>query len=372
MSWQDLDKDVSSQLYKLWNRLTSGSYFPMAVRQVEIPKSSGGVRKLGIPTIVDRIAQEVVRTYLERIVEPHFHPSSFGYRKGKCQHDAIQQATSKALSNDWVIDLDIKGFFDNINHALMIKALSHYCKDKWVLLYVQRWLQAGVIQHDGSYTDSLMGTPQGGVISPLLSNIFLHVVFDKWMEKEHPEKPFERYADDILVHCKTEKQALFVLKMIQQRMSKCQLTLHPVKTKIVNLRGTSEKKYPRSVDFLGFTLRPLWSKTSKGNMVMVSSFISTKSKKRVLEKFKSFSIHKSRKSIEEIATKLRPVIQGVINYYCKFWSTHTHHMWYQLNVRLVKWVKWEKGLYTKAAIKWLKTKYNEKPGLFPHWKLVHP
>lgn len=372
MSWQDLDNDLSAQLYKLWNRLTSGSYFPMAVRQVEIPKSSGGVRKLGIPTLIDRIAQEVVRTHLERLVEPHFHSSSFGYRKGKSQHDALQQATSKALSNDWVIDLDIKGFFDNIDHKLMMQSVAHYCKDNWVLLYVKRWLQAGIIQQDGTYINSLTGTPQGGVISPLLSNIFLHVVFDKWMEKHHPEKPFERYADDILVHCKTEKQALFVLAMIQQRMSKCKLTLHPTKTKIVNLRSTSEKKYPRSVDFLGFSLRPLWSKTSKGNRLMVSSFISTKSKQRVLQKFKSFAIHKRRKPIEEIATKLRPVIQGVINYYCKFWSYHTHSLWYQLNNRLVKWVKWEKGCNIKAAIKWLKTKYKEKPGLFPHWKLVHP
>lgn len=155
-------------------------------------------------------------------------------------------------------------------------------------------------------------------------------------------------------------------------MSACKLTLHPTKTKIVNLRGTSENKYARCVDFLGFSLRPIWSKTKKGNMLMVSSFISTRSKQRVMQKFKSFAIHKCRKSIEEIALKLRPVIQGVINYYCKFWTSHTHTLWYQLNMRLLKWVKWEKGLYKQAAIKWLKTKYKEKPGLFPHWKLVHP
>lgn len=216
------------------------------------------------------------------------------------------------------------------------------------------------------------GTPQGGVVSPLLANIFLHVVFDKWMQNNHPEKPFERYADDIVVHCKTEKQALFVLKMIQQRMTACKLTLHLVKTKIINLRGKSEKKYPRSFDFLGFTIRPLWSKTSKGNKLMVSSFMSTKSKARVLEKFKGFHIHKWRKPIEEIALKLKPVIQGVMNYYCKFWTEHTHYVWYRLNARLVKWVRWEKGLHAKAAIKWLKQKYKATPHLFPHWQLVHP
>jgi RNA-directed DNA polymerase len=373
MSWADLDEDLDAQLYKLWNRMTSGTYFPMPVREVEIKKDAGaGVRKLGIPTILDRIAQNVVKTHLERIVEPHFHESSYGYRPGKSCHQAVEKAWQNVRTNDWVIDLDIKGFFDNIDHELLLKAVTHYCADKWVLLYVKRWLEAGIVQQDGIYYDRVSGTPQGGVVSPTLSNIFLHVVFDKWMEKNHPEKPFERYADDIVVHCKTERQALFVLKMIQQRMTECKLSLHPVKTKIINLRGKSEKKYPRSFDFLGFTIRPLWRKTSKGNKLMVSSFMSTKSKTSVLAKFKSFHIHKWRKPIEEIADKLKPVIQGVINYYCKFWTTHTHYVWYQLNARLLKWVKWEKNLYKTAAVKWLKLKYKEKPRLFPHWQLVHP
>jgi len=372
MRWEDLDKYLNSYLYKLWNRLTSGSYFPMAVREVEIKKDAGaGVRKLGIPTILDRIAQEVAKTHLERIVEPQFHENSYGYRPGKNCHQAVERASQKVMNHDWVIDLDIKGFFDNIDQEFLMKAVMHYCKDKWVLLYLKRWLKAGIIQKDGMYLERVSGTPQGGVVSPLLANIFLHVVFDKWMEKNHPGKPFERYADDIVVHCKSEKQALYVLKMIQQRMTNCKLTLHPVKTKIINLRGTSEKKYPRSFDFLGFTIRPLWSKINKGKL-MVSNFMSTKSKTRVLEKFKSFHIHKWRKPIEEIAQKLKPVIQGVMNYYCKFWTRHTHQVWYQLNQRLLKWVRWEKGLYEKAAIRWLKQKYKATPRLFPHWQLVHP
>jgi RNA-directed DNA polymerase len=373
MSWADLDENLDALLYKLWNRMTSGTYFPMPVREVEIKKDAGaGVRKLGIPTILDRIAQAVVKTHLERIVEPHFHESSYGYRPGKSCHQAVDKAFQNARTNEWVIDLDIKGFFDNMDHELLLKAVTHYCDDKWVLLYVKRWLEAGIVQQDGMYRDRVSGSPQGGVVSPLLSNIFLHVVLDKWMEKNYPEKPFERYADDIVVHCKTERQALFVLKMIQQRMTACKLTLHPVKTKIINLRGKSEKKYPRSFDFLGFTIRPLWRNSSKGNKLMVSSFMSTKSKTSVLAKFKSFHIHKWRKPIEEIADKLKPVIQGVINYYCKFWTTHTRYVWHQLNLRLLKWVKWEKNLYKKAAVKWLKLKYNEKPRLFPHWQLVHP
>lgn len=373
MSWADLDKDQDAQLYKLWNRLTSGSYFPPPVKEVEIKKEAGnGVRKLGIPTILDRIAQCVIKTHLEQIVEPHFHESSYGYRPGKSCHQAVEKALQNVMINDWAIDLDIKGFFDNLDHELLLKAVTHYCDEKWVLLYVTRWLKAGIVQQDGMYLDSETGTPQGGVISPLLANIFLHVVFDKWMDIHHPEKPFERYADDIVVHCKTEKQALFVLKMIQQRMTDCKLTLHPVKTKIINLRGKTEKKYPRSFDFLGFTLRPLWAKTSKGLKLMVSGFMSTKSKTRVWAKFKSFHIHKWRQPIELIALKLKPVVQGVINYYCRFWTAHTHQVWYQLNQRLLKWVQWEKGLYKMAAIKWLQLKYKEQPRLFPHWQLVHP
>lgn len=238
MSWDYLDKNAKTLLYKLWNRLTSGSYFPMPVRQVEIAKSDGGVRTLGIPTLLDRIAQQVVKHHLELQVEPLFHNSSFGYRPKRSCHDAVARAERNSFNHDFVIDLDIKGFFDNIDHELMMKAVRHYCKDRWVLLYVERWLKAGVISKEGKELRAEVGTPQGGVISPLLANIFLHVAFDKWMEKAHPEKPFERYADDIVVHCKTEKQAKYVLAMITQRLKACKLTLHSVKTKIVNLRGS--------------------------------------------------------------------------------------------------------------------------------------
>lgn len=372
MSWADLDKVRNEQLYKLWNRLTSGSYQPMPVREVEISKSSGGIRKLGIPTILDRIAQQVVKSHLERIAEPHFHENSYGYRPKKSCHDAVEKAIQNVQTYDWVIDLDIKGFFDNIDHELLLKSVTHYCTDKWVLLYVRRWLKAGSVQQDGMYIDRTTGTPQGGVVSPLLANIFLHVVFDGWMKKYHPDKPFERYADDIVVHCKTEKQSLYVLKMIQQRMKECKLTLHPVKTKVINLRGITEKKYPRSFDFLGFTIRPIYRKMDTGNKLMVSGFMSTKSKASALAKFKSFNIHKWRKPIEAIATTLRPVIQGIINYYCKFWTAHTRFVWTQLNARLFKWVRWEKGLNIREAMSWLKRKFKEKPGLFPHWQLVNP
>ena len=372
MNWERLDKNLSTHLYKLWNRLTSGSYYPMPVKEVTIKKKQGGERKLGIPTLLDRIAQQVVKTHLERITEPQFHNSSYGYRPRRNCHQAIAQTLRNTYTHDFAIDLDIKSFFDTIDHQLLMKAVRFYCKDQWVILYVKRWLASGIVQQDGNYIDRLTGTPQGGVISPLLANIFMHVSFDKWMEKHHPEKPFERYADDVVVHCKTEKQAKFVLNKIRQRLENCKLSLHPDKTKIVNLRGKAEKRYPKSFDFLGFTIRPNWCRINERMLLVPSIFICTKSKSSVLEKFKQLQIHKRRKPIEVIARELRPVIQGVMNYYCKFSKGHMRYIWNQLNERLLKWVKWEKGLYKMASIKWLQKKYEEHPALFPHWKLVHP
>lgn len=372
MEWEHLEKNLSPHLYKLWNRLTSGSYFPMPVKEVTILKNAGGERKLGIPTLLDRIAQEVVKSHLAPIVEPHFHKSSFGYRPSRSCHQAIEQANRNSFNHDFVIDLDIKSFFDSIDHEKLMKAIKYYCKDKWVLLYVERWIKADIVKQDGEHIDSLTGTPQGGVISPLLANIFMHLCFDKWMEKHHPEKPFERYADDVVVHCKTEKQAQFVLKQISTRLNNCNLTVHPDKTKIVNLRGRSEKKYPRSFDFLGFTIKPNWCAINGKEMLIPSIFMSKKSKSRVLEKFKAMHIHKKRKPIEIIAKELNPIIRGVINYYCRFSIGATRIIWNQLNARLIKWVKWEKGLYKMASVKWLKRKYKEQPNLFAHWKLVNP
>jgi RNA-directed DNA polymerase len=372
MSWEELDKTRDRHLYKLWNRLTSGSYFPPPVKEVSMKKKEGGIRKLGIPTILDRIAQEVVRNRVEKDVEPKFHKSSYAYRPRRNSHQAIEKATQNALQYSWAIDIDIKGFFDNIDHELLLKAVAHYCKERWTLLYIKRWLKAGILQEDGKLIDRLTGTPQGGVASPLLANIFLHVAFDIWMEKNHPEKPFERYADDIIVHCKTEKQALFVKSEIQKRMNNCKLQLHPEKTKIINFRGITNKRYPRSVDFLGFTIKLQMVQTKAGKKLMTTSVISNKSKSSILSRLRQMKIHKMRMSIEGVSAKLSPILRGLINYYCKFWTGHTHSIWHQVNVRLVKWVRWEKRLSTRAALLWLKHKYKAQPGLFPHWVLVHP
>jgi len=276
------------------------------------------------------------------------------------------------MNHDFAIDLDIKGFFDNIDHELMMKAVKHYCPDKWVLMYVERWLTAGIFQKDGTITTTTHGTPQGGVISPLLANIFLHVVFDKWMEKNHPEKPFERYADDIVVHCKTEKQALFMLRQIKSRMNACKLELHPEKTRIVNLRGISQIKYSKGFDFLGFTIRAAAFKFKEKIKAVPGIFISQKSKTSIMQKFKAMNIHKWRTTLERIAQRINPVIRGIINYYHKFQRNDMRGVWHQLNVRLQKWVKWEKDLGKKRALRYLRTRYKENPALFAHWRLVHP
>lgn len=372
MTWNELENNLKTIMYKLWNRLTSGSYFPQAVKEVSIQKSDGGVRKLGIPTLLDRVAQEVVKTHLEKIVEPQFHASSFGYRPNKGCHEAVMQSCKNCFGNDFVIDLDIKNFFDKIDHELLMKSVKHYCKDKWVILYISRWLKAGIIQEDGNYVDRITGTPQGGVISPLLANIFMHVSFDKWMEKYHPEKPFERYADDVVVHCRTEKQSIFVLRQIRERLLNCKLELHPLKTKIVNLRGESIVKYNKKYDFLGFTIRPQWCNIKGKGMLMPSIFISSKSEKSILQKFKEMQLHKRRITLEALGKELRPIIRGIINYYGKFSKGHLRFVCNQLNARLLKWVKWEKGLYKMKALYWLRSKFKANPLLFPHWALVNP
>ncbi len=227
---KDFDKDLKGNLYKIWNRMSSGSYIPSPVLQVEIPKGKNEVRKLGIPTIADRIAQMVVKRYLEPVLEPKFHEDSYGYRPGRSALDAVRKATKRCWKHQWVIDLDIRRFFDTLDHDLLMKAVRHHTSNPWILLYVERWLKAPVQTQEGDKIERDIGSPQGSVISPLLANLFMHHAFDDWMRRNFPSIPFERYADDIVVHCKSKKQSHLILNRIRARLKECCLELHPQKT----------------------------------------------------------------------------------------------------------------------------------------------
>ena len=271
-SLEDFAKDLKSNLYKLWNRMSSGCYFPPAVKAVPIPKKSGGTRVLGIPTVSDRIAQMVVKLVFEPEVEPHFLPDSYGYRPHKSALDAVGITRERCWHYNWILEFDIKGLFDNISWELLMKAVKKHTNNSWVLLYIERWLKAPMQLPDGSEIARTKGTPQGGVISPVLSNLFLHYVFDKWMQKNHQYVAWCRYADDGLVHCRTEEQAQQLLCELTVRFEECELELHPDKTKTVYCKDGSRKgKYhTTSFDFLGYTYRPRTVKNSKRNSMFVS------------------------------------------------------------------------------------------------------
>ena len=257
----DFEKDLKNNLYKIWNRMSSGSYFPPAVRSVEIAKKGGGQRKLGVPTVSDRIAQMVAKIYFEPEVDHYFHPDSYGYRPGKSAVEAVGVARKRCWRYNWAVDLDIKGFFDNIDHELLMRAVRKHTDSKWLLLYIERWLKAPVQTANGTIVGRGKGSPQGSVISPLLANLFLHYAFDEWMRRNYENIPFERYADDILVHCKSEKQAQWIRAVIEERLNQCRLELHPEKTKIVYCKDSSRQgSYPSAkFDFLGYRFQPLLS-----------------------------------------------------------------------------------------------------------------
>ncbi len=377
-SLEKFEADLSKNLYKIWNRLASGSYFPPPVKEVGIPKKDGNTRYLGIPTVGDRVAQMVVKDHLEPELDPKFDTSSYGYRENKSAHDALERARRNCLKYDWVIDLDIKGFFDNINHELLMLALKKHTHEKWVLMYIERWLQVP-IHTKGGIKQRDRGTPQGGVISPLLANLFLHYAFDKWIRKTQPTVEFERYADDIIVHCKTKDEAERIMVEIEKRLSECKLELHPEKTKMVYCKDSNRKEEYSEIKFtfLGYTFQPRLSvnRTGKG-FLNFSPAISEGAKKNITESINELRIHKKTESkIEDLAMELNPKLRGWINYYGKFRKSALYQIFYALNKRLIKWVrKRYKKLTTSIgkAIGLLRRIYKTNPKMFAHWNLVRP
>lgn len=342
---------------------------------VSIPKAGGGERMLGIPTVSDRVAQMVAKMYLEPVVEPHFHPNSYGYRPNKSAKEAVAQARQRCWRNDWVVDIDIKGFFDNIDHALMMRAVRKHTQCKWLLLYIERWLKASAIQPDGGPMERKTGTPQGGVASPLLANIFLHHVFDNWMATEYPRIAFERYADDIVIHCRSRKQAIFLLRQIERRLARCKLQLHATKTKMVYCRDANRPQTHehQSFDFLGFTFRPRTAMNDRGeHFVSFLPAISRKASKAIVAEIRKWHIHSmSDKHIDDLSRMYNPVVQGWVNYYGQFYKSALYPVFQALNARLERWVrkKYKRCKHQRRARQWLRVMARRDPKLFAHWQI---
>lgn len=380
LSIQTIAENPEKHLYPVWNRLSSGSYFPPAVKRKSIPKGNGKERDLGIPTVKDRVAQMVIAKELEAVLESIFSNNSYGYRPKKSAHQAIKQARTNCWRYAWVIDMDIKGFFDNIDHGLMIKALRHYTDKAYIITYVKRWLKAPIALKDGTQIQNLeKGTPQGGVISPLLANLFLHVVFDKWIEKEFPDCPFERYADDIIVHVKNEPYAKHILKSIRERMTQCKLELHPEKTKVVycNRKGRRKKSKAdvRQFDFLGYTFRSRKVLTKTGGIIFgFSPAISRKSMKRISDECRKLGFHRwTHLDIHDLSAVLSAKIRGWLYYYGRFHKTAMQRIFEIINRRIAKWAfnkykRFKRRKFVSYAQRWLRQISKDFAYIFPHWQ----
>jgi RNA-directed DNA polymerase len=378
MSLTAFEDDRDRNLYKIWNRMSSGSYFPPPVKAVEIPKAGGkGVRVLGVPTVADRIAQTVVKMYLEPEVEPIFHPDSYGYRPGRSALDAVGTCRKRCWRADWVIDLDIRAFFDTVPWDLVLKAVAHHTDQDWVLLYVERWLTAPLQHQDGALVDRDRGTPQGSAISPLLANLFMHYAFDAWMVREFPDLGFERYCDDAVVHCRSERQARQVRDAIGARMNQVGLELHPDKTRIVYCKdadrpGSAEHE---KFTFLGYEFRPRLAKNRHGkHFVSFLPAVSTDAMKAMGAEIRSWSLsRRSDKSLDDLAAMFNSIVQGWINYYGRFYKSRLLYFLRRLNQHLVGWAtrKFHKRLRNKErrAMAWLAEIARRSPRLFAHWRL---
>ena len=368
---------LKNNLYILWNRMSSGSYFPPPVLEVEIPKDDGRKRKLGIPTVNDRVAQQVIKSYLEPRFEALFSPRSYGYRPLKSAHQAVEQVRKNVLNFPWVIDMDITSFFDSMSHELLQKAIERHVKEKWAKMYITRWLDAPIEDREGNirYRDG-MGTPQGGVISPLLANLFLHYAFDKWFEITYPSLSFVRYADDIIVHCNNQVEAEVVLRAISCRLGECRLSLNEKKTGIVYCKKYNRKENFKTVkfDFLGFSFQPRLtsSKRSERMFLGYDCSISRKSENKIMEILRKSNFHRwTGVDITRIADTFNPKIRGWINYYGKFRLHMLMRIFRVFHLRLLKWAlnrykRFKRS--TRRARRWLRNLFRLNPGLFVHWQ----
>jgi RNA-directed DNA polymerase len=375
-SIEDFEADLRNNLYKIWNRMSSGTYFPPPVRAVEIPKPhGGGTRILGVPTVADRIAQTVVALQLEPRMERIFHEDSYGYRPGRSSLDAVAKCRERCWKKDWVLDLDVQKFFDSVDHDLMVKAVKANTDQRWVVLYVRRWLKAPMQMPDGRVAERDRGTPQGSAVSPVLANLFMHYTFDSWLEREFPAVEFERFADDAVVHCATERQAHEVRAALAERLESVGLLLHPGKTKVVYCKDR-KRRYTydnTSFTFLGYTFRARKAPTRDGKS-MFAAFLPAISKDALKDKggvIRGWRINlRTTSDLAELAEWMNPVIRGWMNYYGKFYRTEMFGLLRRINTYLVRWArrKFKRLRAFKRAKRWWYGLMKREPELFTHWK----
>jgi RNA-directed DNA polymerase len=378
IDFTEFEKDLKGNLYKLWNRMSSGSYFPKAVRGVEIPKKNGKKRLLGIPTIMDRVAQMVVRMSFEPLIEPIFCSDSYGYRPNCSAIDALGVTRERCWKMAWIIEFDIKGLFDNIDHELLMKTVRKHTNCKWVILYIERFLKTSIMMPDASIQERNAGTPQGGVISPILANLFMHYAFDRWMEKQYPLNPWARYADDGVIHCRAKEDAESILESLKNRMLSCKLEIHPEKSRIAYCRSDQniERHEHESFDFLGYTFRKRLVRSKNGNLF--NSFTPAVSKDAAQHLRDSIrDILKNNKilSLKGLAEIINPKIRGWYNYFSRFCASEARKVLKYLNYALIIQIrfKYKKLKRSKArAYRYLIQMSKIQSNLFYHWQIgVH-
>ena len=372
------EQNLSGNLYKLWNRMSSGSYFPPPVKQVEIPKAKGGTRRLGVPTVSDRIAQTVVKLMIEPIVDPVFHEDSYGYRPGKSARQAIAETRQRCWQYDWVVEFDIKAAFDQIDHALLMKAVRSHIKEGWILLYIERWLTASFETADGGTLPRTRGTPQGGVVSPILMNLFMHYAFDCWMKRTYPQCPFARYADDAVVHCRSQAQAEAVMRSITLRLEGCGLAMNPDKSSIVYCKDSNRTgAYPNAqFTFLGFTFRPREALNNRYNRRFTSFLpaVSSDALKRMRQTVRDWRIHRRTSStLDNLAQQCNPIIQGWWNYYGAFYQRSMLELFHYVDNRLERWARRKYKTLSqdkRRSGQWLRKMKMVAPRMFVHWRVA--
>jgi group II intron reverse transcriptase/maturase len=373
----DFEQNLSGNLYKLWNRMSSGSYFPPPVKQVEIPKASGGVRKLGIPTVADRVAQTAVKLLIEPVLDPIFHQDSYGYRPGRSAKQAVAVTRKRCWRYDWVVEFDIKAAFDQIDHGLLEKAVRAHIKEDWIVLYIGRWLRAPFETEQGTRLTRDRGTPQGGVVSPILMNLFMHYAFDRWMDREFAGCPFARYADDAVVHCHSQAQAQEVMQAIAKRLAECGLTMHPQKSRIVYCKDSNRTRAYEDVSFtfLGYTFRSRYAKNWQG--VRFTNFLPAVSEtalKRMRQTIRGWRLaRRTPETLAELARQCNPAVRGWWNYYGAFYPSALRDLWRYMDHRLERWArrKYKTLQHRKRGSgEWLAKIKNACPGMFEHWRIA--